>query len=388
MSTSAIEVAHRHLSLDSAFERLPTPALIVDRRSLDLLHANRAAAALLGDPRQADATVVGRPLAGFVVEPSTPLHELLSTAATRGPVDVELESLDGRRNGATIGVAAASVPEVDGPVPWVVSLQPIRKASSGFASLNQKVLEDNQRALNRQREKLSAANAELRAAQDRLIRMNSDLDHFAHIAAHDLREPCRRQIGLIDALQEDLGPDLTDDVRWQLTALARHSVAMLDMVDGFRALADLAGPEVELSTVDLGALVGRILDDHADGLADAEVRCSLPAAVTGYEPLLAILYRQLVDNAIRHGARPLRIEIGSDVEDDRTVYTVTNTAEPDRVLGNDPLRAFVRGSGDNAGTGLGLSACVRVVQRHGGHISVEPTDGTFAVRFTLERRES
>ena len=211
---------------------------------------------------------------------------------------------------------------------------------------------------------------------------NGDLERFTHMAAHDLREPCRRQVMLADLILDEHATEITPTLRAQIEQLAAQATNMLMMITGFRSLAGMAGPVVERSAVDLGRLAQRLVAELLP--PDAEVHVDLPGDVHGYEPLLEILFRNLIDNAVTHGTQPPQLDLHTEQADGETIYVVENPTAGGCRGGDKLFTPFVRGSGPSpASSGLGLSICQRIIQRHSGTISLADSTDSFRVQFTL-----
>lgn len=222
-----------------------------------------------------------------------------------------------------------------------------------------------------------------RRAERNLHRMNEDLEHFAHAAAHDLREPARRQQMLVDLVLDEHGADLAEDVRRDLETIRNQSTEMLAMLTGLRALTGLSGPALSLEDVDLADLAERVVADVLAEHGDAEVTIDLPDEVRAYGCLVELLLHNLVRNALHHGSEPLGIRLDHARNDDGIVcYSVSNTWDGDRTKVSQRLfRPFV---GSSDGSGLGLSLCKRIVDRHRGEIRASAEPGLFRIDFTLE----
>ena len=220
-------------------------------------------------------------------------------------------------------------------------------------------------------------------AQQRLERANEDLEHFAHVAAHDLREPARRQRMLINFILEDHGDGLPEEARRDLERVREQSDAMLAMITGFRFLSGFDGATLDRREVELDTLAKQLVDEALEG-KDAAVNISLPPTVVGYEALIEILLRNLISNAVKHGSRPLTLDLGHEVRTDGlTWFTVANSWRGDpRRVGQGIFKPFVS-SDSTVGSGLGLSICNRVIQHHQGQIVVEPEMGVFKIAFNL-----
>ena len=107
----------------------------------------------------------------------------------------------------------------------------------------------------------------------------------------------------------------------------------------------------------------------------------------GDEALLRILVRNLLENAVHHGAPPIDVEVS--VDGDAARVTVTDrgpgvpAAEIDRLF--EPFyRPANQPEGEGGGTGLGLSLVRRVAELHDGRVWCEPgVGGRFVVEIPL-----
>ncbi len=368
------------------FDHVPDPVVVADRAHLHIVAVNRAARRRFGIGPDDSGDLIGLPLTDLLVDAPDPLGDAIKIAV--GDVGLSLTVRNGPDRNPTRVHATVSAGPTDARSSWLLSFRSQAGTGDDFAKLNEELRVETERALRRQRERLALSNRELRAAQEELRSLNLDLEHFAHVAAHDLREPCRRQVGLVNSLRADLGDDVDPEIGRQLDMIWRQGTEMLTLIDGFRALADLTGPEIEQTDVPLAAVVDEIIATQIPEAERVGVLVDLPDSVRGYEPLIRILFENLIANVVHHGRRPLRVEISADRRDDALVYRLENDADHELDHAADPLRPLVRGSSRSAGTGLGLSVCTRSVQRHGGRIWVQRSDETFSVNFTLAREHT
>jgi PAS domain S-box-containing protein len=217
---------------------------------------------------------------------------------------------------------------------------------------------------------------------EELKRCNEDLAQFAHIASDDLHEPLRMVTDFVEVLSTRYRGKLDSDAdkfiadalagaqRLQglirnLTVFNRVGSTGTDLADTSsedalqQALVDLAGP-IEES----GALLthGPLPDVVADNMQ------------------LVQLFHNLIENAIKNkSAENPRIHI-SAIKDDKHKWIFS---VKDNGVGIDPQnfenasRMFERldRHPDSCGTGIGLSICKKIVERHGGSFSVESQVG-------------
>ena len=180
--------------------------------------------------------------------------------------------------------------------------------------------------------------------------------------SHDLRSPLTRMRVAADLLEHE--PAL----RALLVRNVEHADAIIDsFLTYVRTDAEPVNERVDLAAVAAGAA----------RLAELPTPPALAphAWVRGNPTLLQRLVSNLLDNALKHGAPPIALAVRHD--GDAVVLTVEDhgagIADPQRML-----RPFERGDASRSagGSGLGLAIVARIVERHGGTLSIErATDG-------------
>ncbi|GIJ04546.1 hypothetical protein Sya03_38980 [Spirilliplanes yamanashiensis] len=223
-----------------------------------------------------------------------------------------------------------------------------------------------------------------------LRRYENDLAVFAGVVAHDLKAPLsvvRAHCELaIDQLAE--APP-SDDVTQAHTALRRILGAadrMAALIDTLLAYTTARDAPLSLTVVPLGPLVADVVRERTEHLrrgtdpSPAIYVGALPA-VTGDPAMLRHVVDNLIGNALKYvrpGQDP-RVDVTAlPAEGDRVRFTVA-----DRGIGipdDDKPRIFetfhrAHAGKGYAGTGLGLAICRRIVERHGGTVTVEDNPG-------------
>jgi signal transduction histidine kinase len=219
-------------------------------------------------------------------------------------------------------------------------------------------------------------------------RLETELERYAKVAAHDLREPLMA-IGLF---VEQLAAGLErgrDERNERLVDLLRRTDARARMlVDGIMEYAR-HGTAMEFEEVDMAVLVADVLDSLSAALmaADASVDVAELPTIHGNSAQLSRVLQNLIANSLkfRSDARP-RVTIGASQGDGFWLFDVADNGigiPPE--LGDDAFAMFKRAHGDDyEGCGIGLAVCRKIIEAHGGAIAAAPAPGGgTTIRFSL-----
>ena len=243
---------------------------------------------------------------------------------------------------------------------------------------------------------------ELAQVNSELERSNVELDAFAYVASHDLKEPLRGIHNYSSFLIEDYGEQLGEDGSSKLQTLMRLTQRMEDLINSLLHYSRLGRADLLLEAVDLNDLVNGVIDL-------LKISKSEPVSFKVPQPLPTVmcdrtqvteLFTNLLSNAIKYNDKDEKcIEIGFLNPDDTNIEIpegITNTIfyVKDNGIGirekhlDAVFRIFKRLHAPGrygGGTGAGLTIVKKIVERHGGQIwlnSVYGEESTFY--FTLE----
>lgn len=227
----------------------------------------------------------------------------------------------------------------------------------------------------------------IRRSNESLLRANRDLEHFAHISSHELREPLTRMNGLASLLEIELGKAKVAEALELVGGLKREALGALQQITDFRVFAKLGDGNSVRSEVDLGELLKRVLEEFALKLEERGVVVSIDdmPRVEVYGNLVAVLYRNLVENALKYSVGDgVELRLSCEKVGEAWVFGVYNSGSsiPEEERTN-VFQLFKRLDRKTKGTGLGLAICERIVERHSGEIWVESGEGFAHFKFTL-----
>jgi PAS domain S-box-containing protein len=225
---------------------------------------------------------------------------------------------------------------------------------------------------------------------EELARSNKDLEQFAYVASHDLQEPLRAVSGFVGLLKHHLEGTLDD----------KKTEYMNFAIDGVTRMQALINGLLEYSRVDTRGKPPESTDSRAvleQALLDlqASIKESGAKVTADHLPTVNVdpvqlvqLFTNLIGNAIKFRSdRPPEIKISASRQDSSWKFAVS-----DNGIGIEPQyteciflifqRLHTRKK--YPGTGIGLSICKKIVERHGGKIWVEskPENGS-TFYFTL-----
>lgn len=242
---------------------------------------------------------------------------------------------------------------------------------------------------------------ERKAAMDELERSNSELDEFASIAAHDLKQPLRAVANHLNALSEDQGDLLDEDSRKRLQRTIKLGQRMEKLIADLLYFSRLGRGDLTSQTIGLDDVILGIKADLAEALSERNARIELQEPlpkIVGHPAHINALFRNLISNGIKYNDSAKKIvEIGctSVVDDEqanssRTFYVKDNGIGIDDQSRDDVFRMFKRLNSEKAygeGTGAGLAFVRKIVETHGGQLRLESKLGegtTFFVTLPSE----
>ena len=256
---------------------------------------------------------------------------------------------------------------------------------------------------------------ELAELNSELERSNTELDSFAYIASHDLKEPLRGIHNYSSFLIEDYGEVLGEDGNKKLQTLMRLTHRMENLISSLLHYSRLGRAELIIAPVNLSEVVDGVLElMEVSKPEEATIEVVRPLPVLACDRTqITELFTNLVTNAIKYNNKDQKqVRIGYYTAEEAQQQNIrpviaAPTADTAPLVPTTPVfyvqdngigiqekhsdtvfRIFKRLHGPNkfgGGTGAGLTITKKIVEKHGGNIWVASTYGkgtTFY--FTLE----
>lgn len=226
-------------------------------------------------------------------------------------------------------------------------------------------------------DELSVKNREL----EKYITSNTELEQFAYIASHDLREPIRSIIGFTQLLQKRCPEDQAESKEF-LQNIINSAQRMNSLVHGLLDYSRVSSSGKPFEAVDLNELMHKVTSDIQASIEEnaAEIKIEKLPVISCDETQIRQLFQNLISNGIKfHRPEvPPKIQITAERKDDKWLFKVSdNGIGMDMKYSNKVFQIFSRlhTSDKYQGSGIGLTVCKKIVERHQGEIWLESEAG-------------
>lgn len=230
----------------------------------------------------------------------------------------------------------------------------------------------------------------LQKARKELVERNAELEAFTYSVSHDLRAPLRAISAYHEALLEDHGASLSDEVRSLVERADRAGRRLRDMLEALLHLSRVSSTDLIPQDVDLGALARQIDDEFRAASPEriVEFHVDEDLRAHGDVALLKQVLQNLLENAWKYtrDRNPAHVHFGSRPGPEEEFFVRDDGRGFDMAHEADLFAPFLRlpGSADVEGDGIGLATVRRIIHRHGGRIWAEGAPGAGACfHFTL-----
>ncbi|MEM1280019.1 MAG: PAS domain S-box protein [Cyanobacteria bacterium P01_H01_bin.152] len=241
--------------------------------------------------------------------------------------------------------------------------------------------------LRRRAEELEQVNSLLAVTNALLDSRNSELDQFAYVASHDLKAPLRAIANLSEWLEEDLGNNLPEENRHQLTLLRSRVHRLEALINGLLEYSRVGRQARQIELVDVHALLMETIDLLSP---PAAFEISLPEQMPHLKTnrvALNQVFANLISNAIKHHDREDgQLQITASEQGQYIEFVITDDGpgiEPQYHQKVFTIFQTLKSRDELESTGMGLAIVKKIVESEGGTITLESSLGqgtTF--RFT------
>src|ERR1035437_1124987 len=225
-----------------------------------------------------------------------------------------------------------------------------------------------------------------------LVRSNEDLESFAHVASHDLKEPLSMITDYLQLIRKKFREKLDKDLNVFLNNVSEGAIKMSSLLEALLDYSRVTKSKREHVPVDTTKVVSRLMAAMKFSIVEKEAAVTVDGqlpTVKGDKIQIEQVFRNLIDNALKFsGKNKPVVNISSENKGEYFEFTVS-----DNGIGLEPanfekiFHIFHRlhPKTEYEGAGVGLATCKKIVESHGCRIwagSDGPGKGS-AIKFTL-----
>jgi PAS domain S-box-containing protein len=225
-----------------------------------------------------------------------------------------------------------------------------------------------------------------------LLESNRDLEQFAYVASHDLKEPLRMISNYTQLILRKIENE-NEEIHEYSGYVTEGVDRMRHMIDDLLAYSRLERTDLTLHPVDMNKVIEEVLNHLADTIIEKEafIEVGVLPVVRSSRTLMGHLFQNLLTNALkfmRPDVKP-KIEINAEEEETDWLFSVAdNGIGINQEYAGKVFQIFQRlhGRDQYEGTGIGLALCKRIIEIHNGKIWFEPNgeDGT-VFKFSIPK---
>jgi PAS domain S-box-containing protein len=239
-----------------------------------------------------------------------------------------------------------------------------------------------------------SAEEQLRQYAEQLEEKNKELEQFAYVASHDLREPLRKIIAFGDMARHNFK---TDDVRAEeyIQKMQGASKRMMSLIDDLLSLTRISNEKLPFEKTDLNKVIADVKEDLESIIEGKNVVLSVDTlpVCDALPAQMHQLFQNLISNSIKFNDKKVpKVHISCEAINEKN----SNAPEGYRISVIDNGIGFsdeykerifeifhrIHGRAEYAGAGIGLAICKKILDVHHGSISADAVEGKGAT-FTV-----
>lgn len=242
---------------------------------------------------------------------------------------------------------------------------------------------------------LKLAKNELEETILKLFKSNKELEQFAYIVSHDLKEPLRMVSSYVQLLQKKYKDKLDSDANDYIYYAVDGAKRMNELIEGLLDYSRVLTKEMIFEEVDLKKIIDEVLINLKfkieEKKAIIKIKSDLPIIKANKINIMRV-FQNLIENGLKFCKDKPILEIFSEKKDNYYLFGIKdngigiNNENRDRIF---EIFQRLHSRNEYEGAGIGLSICKKIIERHNGKIWVESEGegkgSTFYFTIPIER---
>jgi signal transduction histidine kinase len=235
-------------------------------------------------------------------------------------------------------------------------------------------------------DELQRSKALLHEQVDALETRNKELKEYAHMVAHDLKEPLTILIMIADLIR-DVGDLTPNELKECLLQVRSTAYEMRNIIKSLLLFSEVSRADAPRGAVHMAEVVANVQTRLSYMIREQQAQVILPEVwpdAVGYGPWIEEVWANFLSNALKYGGRPPYVELGASARSDGMLRFWTRDNGPgippeahtQLFTQGNPLRRL-----SVSGQGLGLPLVHNIVEKLGGEVGVESEVGQGSLFF-------
>ncbi len=377
-----LEIKEKEERYKALFNNSQVGIVVINFQNNEAIDVNPAAVRMFGKPRE-ELLVSSMPNQSPMYQPdgrksADKVHEILTEfKATLEEISFEWQ-FERKETGELFDA--------------IVTFSPITLAGKTAAVMFVNDLTERletERKISKQIEELDRKNKELK----NYISSNMELESFAYVASHDLKEPLRSISSFTELLQRRYGDLFDDNAKEYMGYITKSVQNMNDLIHDLLTYSRVTTEELDVRELDMNKMVSDLIELHMlqENPKAVFTLEQLPNALNFNKTKLRQVFQNLIGNAIKFkklGEMP-EIHITCKENRDNWLFTVEdNGIGISKEYLEKIFLVFKRlhTKMEYEGSGIGLAICKKIIEQHGGEIWVDSEEGKGSrFNFTIKK---